>query len=342
MLAVLDQEEASGFVTDNTGKYLQLMLLKLLLDASAFYLCSHKLYTYISTACSLSIVAADVVLTCSLAAVWFAGSPAALCFLLSIASATYGALPLPVVILAFLDYYLLNSCPCSHSPSCRPLTNAVLVSLGWLLAFVYSHSCVNTQAMELNHLQTKARICEIQESVPIFLFDATLFTALFCMTMPFLPCVPQWVKEANRLSQVREEHKRHSSDLFIWTYCEKQKEPPLLRRHFECPPLWLSLALGFGTFWIPYLTISAACLLLNVAVPSYITVNVLWLECVNSFLMGFVFWTKSNKEGPYSQLPDNVCSWNVYWHLSNGTGDQGRPIAVFNPSEVKRHSLLLV
>lgn len=346
MLAVLDEVEvASGFHTDNTDKYLQLVLFKLLLDAAAFYLCSHKLYTYIFPVCSLSIVVADLVLTCSLAGVWFVGadrSPVPLCFLLATASATYGALPLPVMFLGLLDYCLHTSYLCNHSTSCKYMRNATLVSLGWLLALIYSQSSVKAEARELIRPQLKALVCEVDESMPISLFGLTVFTAFVCVMLPFLQRVPRWVKEVDMLSEAREEQKSHSSDLFIATHCEKQKEQRLVRTYSEQPPLWISLALCFGTFWIPYLTISAVCLLFDLGVPSYITVNVLWLECTNSFFMGFIFWTKSNKEGPYSQLPDNVCLWNVYWHLSNGTRDQGLPIAVFNPSKVKRSSLFFV
>lgn len=347
MLAVLYQVElASGLHTDKTAKYLHLILLKLLLDAGAFYLYSHKSYKHIFTVCGLSIVVADVVLTCSLAAVWLVGadrSPVPLCFLLASASAAYGALPLPLMLLGLLEHCLHNSYLRNLSTRCQCVKNAALVSLGWLLALIYSQIQVKAEAREMSCPQLKAVACEVNESAPISLFVLTVSAGLVCAMLPFLPRVPQWVIEANRLSQVREEEKSQTSDLFIRTDCERQKEQRhLVRTKSEGPPLWISLALGFGTLWIPYLTISVMCLLLNLSVPSYITVNVLWLECVNSFLTGFVFWIKSNNEGPYSQLPENVCTWNVYWHLSNGTRDQGLPIAVFNPSKVKRSSMFSV
>lgn len=347
MLAILEQVElASDLHTDNTAKYLNLMLLKLLLDAGVFHLCSTKLYTYIFPVCSLSIVVADVVLTCSLVAVWLVGadqSPVTLCFLLSTAAATFGALPLPLLFLGSLEYCLHNSYLCNHTTRCKYVRNVALVSLGWLLALIYSQSHVNAEATEMSCPQLKVLVCEVSESKPVSLFALTLFAALVCAMLPVLPRVPRWMEEADRLSQARREEKSHSSDLFIWNDCERQKEQQHpVRTHSEWLPLWISLALGFGTFWIPYLTISVISLLFNVAVPSYISVNVLWLECVNSFLMGFFFWIKSNKEGPYTQLPDNVCSWKVYWHLSNGTRDQELPVAVFNPSKVKRSSMFFV
>lgn len=339
--------------TDNTDKYLLLMLLKLLLDAGVFYLCSTKLYTYIFPVCSLSVVVADVLLTCSLVAVWLVGadqSPVSLCFLLSTASATFGALPLPLMFLGSLEYCLHNSYLCSHSTRCKYVRNAALVSLGWLLALIYSQSHVKAEERAICYEPLKALVCEVSESVPVSLFALTLFAALVCVTLPVLPRVPRWIQEADRLSQAWDEEKSRSSDLFVWDDCERQKEQQkeqqeeqhLARTNSERLPLWISLALGFGNFWMPYLTISVVSLLFNLAVPSYISVNVLWLECVNSFLLGFVFWIKSNKEGPYTQLPDNVCLWSVYWHLSNGTRDQGLPIAVFNPSKVKKSSLFFV
>lgn len=346
MLAILDEVVlATGSHTDNTDKYLLLMLFKLGLDAAAFYFCSQKLYVYIFTTCSLSIVLADVVLTCSLAGVWFVGadrSPVELCFLLANASATYGALPLPVMLLGLVDYYLQKSYLCNHSASWKYLRNAALISLGWMLALIYSLNYVKAEAKELNQQQLKILVCEVDDSVPISLFGLTVFFAFICMMLPFLSRVPRWVIEADRLSVVREKQKSHSSDLFISTNGDMQIEKHSVRTYSEQPPLWISLALGFGTFWIPYLTISSICLLFDLGLPAYVTVNVLWLECANSFLTGLVFWIKSNQEGPYFQLPDNVCQWNVYWHLSNGTRDQSLPIAVFNPSKVKRKSMFFV
>uniref|UniRef100_A0A3B5KBX9 Uncharacterized protein n=1 Tax=Takifugu rubripes TaxID=31033 RepID=A0A3B5KBX9_TAKRU len=270
MLAVLHEVvAATGSHTDNTDKYLVLMLLKLGLDATAFYLCSRKLYRYIFTMCSLSIVLADVVLTCSLAGVWFVGadrSPVPLCFLLANAAATYGVLPLPVILLGLVDYYLHNSYLCNHSNSWKYLKNAALISLGWTLALVYSLTYVNAEAKQLNRPQLKVLV-------------------------------------SDRLSEVREKQKSHSSDLFISTDSKEQMEKCLERTYSERPPLWISLALGFGTFWIPYLMISSVCLLFDLGVPAYITVNVLWLECTNSFLMGIqMYFGKASQSLLLTQL----------------------------------------
>uniref|UniRef100_A0A3B5BBT3 Uncharacterized protein n=1 Tax=Stegastes partitus TaxID=144197 RepID=A0A3B5BBT3_9TELE len=100
-------------------------------------------------------------------------------------------------------------------------------------------------------------------------------------------------------------------DLFVTsTPCmeAKSSEGNYLEENIkQRPPLWFSLTLGFGVFWMPYLALCVACLVLGFAVPAYISVNLLLLECANSLLIGVVFWVKSKTRGPYSHLPENVC-----------------------------------
>ncbi|KAM9350656.1 putative G-protein coupled receptor 160 [Symphorus nematophorus] len=352
MLAILEEwEVGSGCQTDNTVKYLSLMLFKLVLDAVVFYLCCRKLYTSFISMCSLSIVLADLVMVFSMASVWFLGGescPVSACFLLAHASATYGALPLPMMFLGVMDYCLEDNYHCKQSAFCKFLRNSVLTLLVWMLAVTYSFVSVKAELMELDYVtQIKVLVCEVQECPLITYFTLVLFAAVISSIMPFCSNIPRWVKEADRLSDAREEQENQRSDfLFISTNCTETKSSEednyLEETTWLRPPLWLSLTLGFSMFWMPYLAISVACLLFGLGVPAYITVNLLWVECVNSLLIGVVFWAKSNTLGPYSQLPENVCLWHVYWHLSKGTPRQQLPVAVFNPSKRKRSTLFYV
>lgn len=349
MLAIIEQWEVeSGCHTDNTEKYVLLLFFKLALDTLVIYLYSRKLYSSMLSMCSLSILLADLVMAFCLAAVWFLGpdkSPVPLCSLMANASTTYGGLPLPMMFLGFLDYYLHDTYLWNQSALCKYLRYTALTLLGWILAIMYSFSSVKAELMELEYMAwIKALVCEVEESRLINYFILVLFTGVICAMLPFLRSIPQWLREADRLSEEREKQGDQKSFLLISTYC---KEPNHSKVCLEPsisppPPLWLSLTLGFAVVWMPYLTISVACLLFGFGVPAYITVNVLWLECTNSFLMSVVFWAKSNMQGPYSHLPENMCSWNVYWHLSQGTGQQQLSIAVFNPSKAKRSSLFYV
>lgn len=349
MLAIIEQwEVGSGCHMDNTLKYVLLLFFKLVLDTAVFYLCNRKLYGSILSMCSLSIILADLVMVFCLAAVWFLGpdnSPVPLCSLLANASTTYGGLPLPMMFLGFLDYYLHDTYLWKQSALCKYLKYTALTLLGWILAIMYTFSSVKAELMELEYMAwIKALVCEVEESQLINYFILALFIGIICAMLPFFPRIPLWLRKADRLSEEREKQGDQKSFLLVSTHC---KEPNLSEEYLEPsfsppPPLWLSLMLGFAVFWMPYLTISVACLLFGFGVPAYITVNVLWLECTNSFLMGVVFWAKSNMQGPYSHLPENVCSWNVYWHLSKGTGQQQLSVVVFNPSKAKRSSLFYV
>ncbi|XP_070766266.1 probable G-protein coupled receptor 160 [Enoplosus armatus] len=349
MLAITERwEGGSDCHTDNTEKYLLHMLFKVGLDATVFYICYRKLYTSFLSMCSMSIILADLVMACSMANVWFLRaerSPVSPCFLLANASATYGALPLSMMCLGLLDYCSEATSLGNQSAFCKFLRNAILTLLVWMLAIVYSFSSVKAELMELDYVTgIKTLVCEVEESTLVTYFILGIFTAVICALLPFWSRIAQWVKEADRLFEAREEQEDERSDLlFTSTNCTDTKsseENYLDETIGPRPPLWLSLTLGFGTFWMPYLAVTVACLVFGFGVPAYITVNVVWLECTNSLLTGVVFWVKSKMLGPYSNLPENVCLWQIYWHLSQGTRLQPLPVAVFNPTKGKRNTLL--
>uniref|UniRef100_A0A667YGX2 Uncharacterized protein n=1 Tax=Myripristis murdjan TaxID=586833 RepID=A0A667YGX2_9TELE len=313
MLAIMEQWDGKGSChTDNTNQYLYLMLFKASLDAVVLYLCWRRLHTSFLSMCGLSIVLADVALLWSMTIVWFLGpeqSPVSTCFVLAHTSAAYAALPLPMVCLGLLDYLSEDKCLGKQGPLCKSLRNMALVLLVWVFAVVYSLGSAKNDPMEIEYLGGKtALVCEVQESPLVAYFVFGVFIAVILTLVPFWSRIPQWMRE----------NLQHR------------------------PSLWLSITLGFVTIWMPYLSISVACLLLGLGVPAYIIVNLLWLECTNSLLVGVAFWVKSNRLGPYSHLPDDVCLWRVYWHLSKGTNQQKLPTAVFNPSQGKRKTLLHV
>uniref|UniRef100_UPI003AB07FEF probable G-protein coupled receptor 160 n=1 Tax=Centroberyx gerrardi TaxID=166262 RepID=UPI003AB07FEF len=355
MLGIIEHWDGKGSChADNTGQYLTLVLFKAGLDATVLFLCWRRLHTSFLSMCGLSIAVADVVMAWSMTTVWFLGpqqSPVSVCFLLAHASATYVALPLPMVCLGLLDYISEdnnNNCIGNQSSFCKSLRNMVFTLLVWVLAVVYSFGSVTTDLLEIEYSGgAKALVCEVQESTLVVYFVLGLFIAVISTLLPYWSRIPQWMKEASRLSDQREEpQENQKSDLLLnsimYTETESGEDSFLVETVQQQPPLFLSLTLGFASIWMPYLIISVACQLLGFGVPAYIIVNLLWLECTNSLLVGAVFWVKSNRLGPYSRLPDDVCLWRIYWHLSRGTHQQKLPIAVFNPSEGKRNTLLYV
>ncbi|XP_047465735.1 probable G-protein coupled receptor 160 [Mugil cephalus] len=318
--------------TDNKHKYFLLLLFKLGLDLAVFRLCSRKWYAYFLGMCSFSIILVDLALTVLMATVWFLGAGGSFlsaCFLLSNASVTYGALPLPMLALGLLDYTLQGTC----RTWCRALRNAAMTLLMWFVAVTYSLLSVTAELRELEYeTGKKALVCETQQSKLITYFVVIVSTAVVFAFFPFLASVPRWIREADRLCKSREEKEDKGSDLFftgdsckVTTSFEEDYQEPR-------PPLWFSLTLGFATFWMPFLFVSVTCLALGFEVPAYISVNLLWLECANSLLVGGLFWGQSKTQGPYNNLPENVCLWPVYWHLTNGTRNHPLPVAVSNPS----------
>uniref|UniRef100_A0A3Q2NQK7 G-protein coupled receptors family 1 profile domain-containing protein n=1 Tax=Fundulus heteroclitus TaxID=8078 RepID=A0A3Q2NQK7_FUNHE len=288
MFAVVEQwDEASDRHTDNTNKYFMLLLIKLGLEAGVFYSCGTKKCTYFLSVCSLSVLLADFVVTFLMGAAWFLGAEKSLvspCALLANASTAYAALPLPMMLLGFVDYCLEDIFMSDRPALWRTLRNVLLTLVVWAVAVNHSLHSSYVGPVELDSVrEKKALACEVRESALITVFTLGLFTATLLTLVPFLTRIPRWVREAHKLTEAREEQKNAGSDLMM---------------------------LGFLLFWMPYLLMSVSCLIFGLGIPAYLSVNLLWLECSNSFLVGLVFWAKSSARGPYSSLPDNDCnSW---------------------------------
>ena len=330
MLAILKTwDETCGVHIDNTGKTLLLMLSKFGMDTAVFFFCSGKLYTSFLNMCSLSIVLGDLTMVLYMTAVLLLGplsSPVSLCYFLGHISAAFKALPLPMIAMGIIDYSIEDTRPANKSSFCKFLRNLVLTLLVWILAVTYSVASTQTELMQVVYVTgMKALACEVTESTFMTYFILGLFSALMLMMLPFSTSIPMWVRGADKLCKSREEPENQRSDLFTSnpsTETKSSKENYLGESNWPRPPLWLSLTLGFALIWMPYLTVSVACLGFGFAVPAYISVNLFWLECTNSLLVGLVFWVKSKSLGPYSNLPENVCAWHVFWHLSQGTWQQ--------------------
>ncbi|XP_029995481.1 uncharacterized protein LOC115422965 [Sphaeramia orbicularis] len=343
MLAIIEkQDEEYGCHTDNSVQFIILMLLKTGMDAGVLYLCCRKLYTNFLSMSNLSIFLADVIMLFSMAVVLSLKaeySHFSLCFILAFFSATYAALPLPTMCLLLLDYCLEDTCSGKQSALGKCLRNLTMTLLLWTVVVIYSIGSVTPELMELEYnTGSKAVVCEIYESRAVNYFTVGLFSALILALLPCWQMIPQWISEANRISEARDKIQEKQQSDRILTSAETKSfvaDPTIPQ-----PPLWLSLTLGFAVFWIPYLTVSVACQLFGFGVPPYITVNLLWVQCTNSVIVGVMFWIQSKTLGPYNRLPEDVCSWHVYWHLSKGTHVQ--KLAVFDPTKKKGNTHICV
>lgn len=328
MLAVLEEWNGENAAhVDNTSRYLYLILFKLGLDITILYLCWRRPHTSFLSVCGLSIVLADAFMVVSMAIVWFLSplkSPMSVCFVLAHFSTIFSMLPLPMLGLGLLDYLFHDRCYANHRPVWTLLRNTALASLVWLLAAVYSYKTAKSYQMEIEHFGgLKATVCEVQESPLINYLVVGLLIVTICSLLPHYSAIPAWHKQANWLSDQRDKpNHTQKSDLLRNTAGQIGHEDAVATALVETaqqpPSLWISLMLGFASAWLPYLFISVLFVFLGLGIPAYIMINLLWLECTNSLLVGVVFWVKSRHLGQYNHLPDDICLWRTYLHLSRG------------------------
>uniref|UniRef100_A0AAY5KEJ7 G-protein coupled receptors family 1 profile domain-containing protein n=1 Tax=Esox lucius TaxID=8010 RepID=A0AAY5KEJ7_ESOLU len=263
------------------------MLLKVGLDCLILSLSHRRLHTSFIGICGLSVFLVDVALSCAVGAVWVLGpaSPqVSTCFFLAHASAMFSALPLPVLGLGLLDY------ACFHSAPYRTPWYCMLTLVVWVLAGVHSYCSAFTGLIEVEYGRGRNALgCAVQDSALVVYFSVGIF-------------IHSLIYRYTNLKQLKADEEKDLLGETKW----------------QSPPLYLSLTLGFGTTWASYLFMGVACELLGLAVPAYISVNILWLKCADSLLVGLMFWLRSDWLGPYSDPPDELCQWQVYWHLSRG------------------------
>uniref|UniRef100_A0A8C6UDZ2 Uncharacterized protein n=1 Tax=Neogobius melanostomus TaxID=47308 RepID=A0A8C6UDZ2_9GOBI len=213
---------------------------------------------------NVSIVLVDLIVVAFMSATLWLDvhtSHTALCFIMAHFSAAYSALPVPMFFLGILDYYL----QWAGSKCFKLVRNAVWILLIWAIAGIYTYATVNSK-LEEQERGARYLICETQESQVVTYSVLALTTLVFFVLLPYLPLIPQWVKEADRISE-----------------------------DFAMPRPSMQI------------TVTTLCTVFESGIPAYISVNLLWVQCLNSLLEGTVFWLGSDTVRPYSTLPDNIC-----------------------------------
>ncbi|KAJ0036920.1 hypothetical protein NQD34_005597 [Periophthalmus magnuspinnatus] len=302
MLAIMEQtDNMHDCYMDNTRQFILLMLFKVFLNGGALYLCCFKPLWSFFNICSISFALVDLSMTAFMTTtLWMdvQSSHVAMCYIMANFSAAYSALPVPVLCLGILDYYLEDTC--AGRKYIRLTRNIVLVILMWLFAGCYALETANATLLSQTR-NIRYVVCEIKESRTVGYFTVAL-TAVMCIALlPYMTLIPKWEFTMPR------------------------------------PPMHLSLLICFGVFWMPYLAVTTICVTLEFGIPAYISVNLLWVQCVNSLLEGVVFWLRSGTVGTYISQYENICLWQAYWDLSADTNDeQLLPVHKFNPSNAKR------
>ncbi|XP_057676396.1 uncharacterized protein si:dkeyp-100a1.6 [Corythoichthys intestinalis] len=311
-------EEDSDLHIDYISDYVILLVSKLALNVFVLcYTCSRD-YTCWHGISSLSVVLADLVVGMFMVKIWLFGPDdiaVPLCSLLTFTSKTYEALPLPLMGLYLWDLWLEDTCCNNWKASYKVVKNIALTTVLWIIAVLNANRAVKVNLIEQRTAaDKKVLLCEVQDATLVTYFALLIFSVSICLMLPYCSWIPQWISEAERMFEAREKHKM--KNLVTLNQCARMTPLELMETPMPRPPLWLSLVLGFSTLWMPYVVIITASLLLGFCLPSFIGVNLMWLECTNSVQAGVMFWVKSCTRGPYVRVPTSVCSWEVYWHLS--------------------------
>lgn len=292
-------EGENGHV-DNTPQYLFIMLFKIGIDMLVLSNFTPTMYTSFMNVCSYSVFLADIAVFGALTVAWFLGN-VSVCFILAHASFMYAALPLPVLVLGLLDYMFELCNSTCHRAQRSGLQNSFLILVVWAIAGIRSFHSTNTKTMAIEHITGRhALLCQIQNSILISLFCVCLSIATCCVLLPFCSWLPMWLRKANSLSAQRDNFPRilRSDPYFSKTMFNDQgnyeENTLVVETGQQVPPLYISLILCFIATWTPYIVIPFVFLIMGFEVPPYITVNMLWFECINSLFMGVVFWLKSD------------------------------------------------
>ncbi|KAG5281699.1 hypothetical protein AALO_G00047820 [Alosa alosa] len=379
ILAVL-QERADwdAHWEEHTPDFLSLLLIKVLLNC-VLLACgygSQRPTRSLMGLCFLSLCLADFLLATTLAVTRLQGDPQGYpgyqALILAHASAVYALLPLPVLALGSLDYAYADRRGAHQLGGSVGQGGAVLVL--WVLAGLYSAGHTDPSVLEVKlrppQLVGWARVCEVRVAWEVSLFCLVLLMVVGVVLLLHLPHVPRWTRLIHCLTVEREAvgmarsnlavtHSKTPltqadvpvsnskmplthADLPIWSV-EMEGQPPCQRG----PPLYVTCVLLFAVPWCPYLLLHLSSQLLQLSVPSYVSVNTLWLSCANSLLAGITSWARARQDtGTSTHHLDAVCDWRIPSYVSyrgNSPGPLHKvPLELQTPSERKLKPLLLL
>ncbi|XP_037392073.1 probable G-protein coupled receptor 160 isoform X1 [Pygocentrus nattereri] len=327
MMAVLQEMQDNGNCPhDEALQYLFFLLSKMALNTLVLSFWLQSITKSFIGILSISMYLVDLLMICTISWIYsFRENLEAhkfLCFSLSHSSTVYSVLPLPVLLAGALDYAAHRHLVVSWDSPGRTAGRCIVVLLMWALACCYSYMYTSAELLTIQYKEEmQALVCPVQDSTVVSYFNLNLFIAAGAILLLYCRGVPRWARLANKLSSKRGWLLAPKSDLAFFNTPQKLKEgttedPRMDQDRQDLPPLFVSLTLCFILNWTPYLLMSVTCDLLGFAVPAYATVNLLWTACANSLLAGVAFWYSSDDLRPFCKLPDDICTWSFYWHLS--------------------------
>ncbi|XP_067268607.1 probable G-protein coupled receptor 160 [Pseudorasbora parva] len=320
MMAVIwSQGKNENFPYDETLQYLLILCTKVALNTLVVSFWRHSILKSLMGLCSVSIYVADVLLVCVVSSAWLLKehlpTSTSMCFILAHGSAVYTLLPLLILIAGAFDYASYPNLDITRSSRSRVVSYLLLVVLMWASAFVFTYHYTDTQPIEFDKGKLRMLVCRVHGSTVVFQFSMQISIVVGLILLLNFKKLIGWIRRANKLAELRNTAFDPDPDFSYSQFGECGKS----EIQESSPPLFVSLTLGFALNWMPYLLMCLTCTLLGFLVPAYVSVNLLWMACANSVLVGIAYWFKSDRIGPYSKFPDDTCFWNIYWDLSKGT-----------------------
>ncbi|TRY99446.1 hypothetical protein DNTS_022992 [Danionella cerebrum] len=297
---------------DETLQYLFILSSKVLLDALVLSFWRRSILKSLLGICSISVYVADLLMVCVVFSAWLLrehlSTSISMCFILAHGSTLYSLLPLPVLIAGALDYASYPNLDMACCSPRRVLTYWIMVVLFWVLASIYTSFNTNTEPFEIYQETLRVTVCRVQESLVACKFSLFLMVATALVLLVYLRKLSGWIRRACKL------YKSLLGRGASYSALGADEE-----HAGASAPLGVSLTLGFAVSWMPFLLMCLMCATVGFVVPAYASVNLLWMACANSLLVGITFWFRGSRTGPFVTLPDDTCVWNIYWHLSHRT-----------------------
>lgn len=331
MAVILSKGINENLPHDETLQYLIILCTKVALNTFVLSFWRHSILKSLLGLCSVSIYMADVLLVCAVSSAWLfkehLPTSTSMCFILAHGSAVYALLPLLILIAGAFDYASYPNLDITRSSRNRLVSYCITVVLMWASAFVFTYYYTDTQPIKIYKDKLSVLVCPVHGSNVVFQFCMQISIAVGLILLLHFKKLIGWISRANKLAELTNTVFVPESDQdFTYNNFGEYGKSEIQE---SSPPLFVSLTLGFAMNWVPYLLMCLTCALVGFAVPSYASVNLLWVACANSALVGIAFWFRSGRIGPYSKLPDDACFWNTYWHLSKeiSTVDSGHKAA---------------
>ncbi|XP_052418912.1 probable G-protein coupled receptor 160 [Carassius gibelio] len=322
MMAVIRSPGVNeSFPHDETLQYLLILCSKVALNTFVLSFWRHSILKSLLGLCSVSMYVADVLLVTAVTGAWLfketLPTSTSMCFILAHGSAVYALLPLPILICGALDYASYPHLDVRSSSWRRTVCYCTVVVLLWASACCYTYNYTDTQPMEIYKDTARVLVCRVHGSTVVFQFSMQISIAVGLILLFYFKTTTGWIRRANKLAELRDT--AFASEKGQMLAYNQEGEAGSSGIQESSPPLFVSLTLGFALNWIPYLLMCVVCAFLGFVVPAYASVNLLWMACANSVLVGIAFWFRSARTGPLRKFPDDTCLWNIYWQLSKGT-----------------------